>query len=63
MRGLGCMMVILAIGSLIIPFFGFQFMLLSWVDNWGLPAGIGIRIGIVILGGILAVIGGGGDSD
>ncbi|MEQ8786911.1 MAG: hypothetical protein RIC55_11455 [Pirellulaceae bacterium] len=62
MRGIGCTMMVLAIGSLIIPLFGLQFRILSWIDNWGLAAGIGIRLGFVVLGGLLVFLGAGDDD-
>lgn len=57
MQGIGGFMVLLGAGSFALHFLDMEFSLLSWVDNWGLAAGIGIRIGFIFLGGILWFLG------
>ncbi|WP_219933179.1 hypothetical protein [Massilia glaciei] len=41
------------VGSIILSFFNMQFMLLAWIDTWGVAAGWAIRIGLAVLGGAM----------
>lgn len=50
MRSLGGTIILLTIGSAILPFFNVQFILMSWVDNWGPTMGWVIRGGLLLLG-------------
>ncbi len=50
MRGIGLVLVVLGVGSLVLPFFGYQFGLVDWIDNWGVLIGLGIRLVAIILG-------------
>lgn len=53
MRSLGVWIIILTIGSAILPYIGMQFILLSWVDAWGPSTGWLIRGGLIVLGVVL----------
>ncbi|WP_298420477.1 hypothetical protein [uncultured Kordia sp.] len=57
MRTIGTYLAIFGIGSIILYFFDMQFRLLMWIDMWGESAGWAIRIGMIVLGAILFVIG------
>ena len=57
MQGIGGFMVLLGAGSFALHFMDMEFRLLSWVDNWGPAAGTGIRIGFIVVGGILWFLG------
>jgi hypothetical protein len=57
MQGIGGFMVLLGAGSFALRFMDMEFRLLSWVDNWGPAAGTGIRIGFIVVGGILWFLG------
>ncbi len=50
MKSLGVWLIILSIGSAILPYFGLQFILFAWVDSWGPMIGWVIRGGFVLLG-------------
>lgn len=60
MRSLGIWIIILTIGSAILPYIGMQFILLSWVDAWGPSIGWMIRGGLLVLGGLMLVAAGSG---
>jgi len=49
MRNLGVLLIVLGLGSFILPLIGFQFTLMSWVDLYQPWAGIGVAIGGVAL--------------
>jgi hypothetical protein len=57
MQGIGGFMILLGAGSFALHFLNMEFRLLSWVDNWGPAAGIGIRIAFIFLGGIIWYLG------
>lgn len=44
------------IGSIVLNFVGYEFMLLSWIDNWGTTVGWGIKGAMIVIGGILYVV-------
>jgi hypothetical protein len=50
MKGIGIFLIIAAIATLILPFLGVQMRLFMWIDAWGMPSGLGIRGGMVVLG-------------
>ena len=51
MQGIGGFLVLLGAGSFVLHFMDMEFRLLSWVDNWGPGAGMGIRIGMIVASG------------
>ena len=53
MQSLGRLMVLLGAGSFELHYANMEFILLSWVDNWGPNAGNGIRVGMIVVGAIL----------
>lgn len=57
MRTIGTYLAIFGIGSVILYFFDMQFRLLMWIDMWGESVGWGIRIGMIVLGAILFLVG------
>lgn len=57
MQAIGGLLVLLGAGSFAIHFIGREFTLLSWVDNWGEGVGNGIRIAMIVIGGILWLLG------
>ena len=57
MREIGAILAILGAGSFVLNMIGFEFVLLSWIDNWGTSAGTGIRVAMIVLGGFLFFIG------
>lgn len=57
MKTIGMWLAIFGAGSFALNMMGREFALLSWVDNWGPQAGMGIRIGLIVVGAILFVVG------
>ena len=53
MQGFGGLLVLLGAGSFVLHFMDMEFRLVSWVDNWGVGAGNGIRIAMIVVGAIL----------
>ena len=41
----------LGVGSFVLNFMGYEFRLLSWIDNWGPTTGLIIRIALIVVGG------------
>jgi hypothetical protein len=57
MQGFGGLLVLLGAGSFLLRFIEMDFILVSWVDNWGPGVGNGIRIAMIVIGGILWLLG------
>jgi len=57
MKSLGGYLFFFGLGSIILDFVGMQFMLLMWIDNWGSTVGWSIRIGMLVIGGALWLLG------
>jgi hypothetical protein len=57
MQGLGGFLVLMGAGSFVLHFMDMEFRLLGWVDNWGPAAGNGIRIAMIVVGGIVWFLG------
>lgn len=57
MKRIGIWIIVLAIGSAVLPLFDLQFILLQWVDHWGPALGWVIRGALVALGALLIVVG------
>ncbi len=53
MQGFGGLLVLLGAGSFVLHFMNMEFSLLSWVDNWGVGVGNGIRVAMIVVGAIL----------
>ena len=57
MKSLGTLLVILGLGSFVLNMMQMEFRLLGWIDNWGPTAGIAIRVGLVVVGAALWLMG------
>lgn len=57
MANLGLYIAMLGIGSFVLHFFDYEFKLLMWVDHWGTGTGNLIRIGMIVGGIGLYLIG------
>lgn len=57
MKSIGGLLVLLGAGSFVLHFMNMEFKLLGWVDNWGVGAGNGICIGMIVVGAILWYLG------
>ena len=50
MKNIGSTLLLFGIGSIVLNFFDYEFSLLSWIDNWGITVGWGIRIAMIVIG-------------
>lgn len=57
MKSLGGLLFIFGAGSFVLNLLGMEFKLLSWIDNWGATTGIAIRVGMIVVGGALWLMG------
>jgi hypothetical protein len=57
MQGFGGFLVLMGAGSFVLHFMDMEFRLLGWVDNWGVGVGNGIRVAMIVVGGILWYLG------
>ena len=57
MQGIGGFLVLLGAGSFVLNFMGLEFRYLMWIDTWGEAVGIAIRIGLIVVGAALWLIG------
>ena len=67
MQGLGSLLFIGGVGSILLNLLSMEFMLLMWVDMWGPTVGWIIRIAMIVVGALLWGAGamldqGGGDE-
>ena len=53
MRTIGIYLFIGGVGSILLNQFGFEFVVLMWIDFWGEAVGWVIRGGAIVLGAIL----------
>jgi len=55
MRSLGIWLIIFAIGSVLLPRIGLQFIFVAWIDMWGPTIGWAIRGAMAVVGiGLIA---------
>lgn len=45
------------VGSIVLSFLNMEFIVLAWIDHWGPTVGWTIRIGLIVVGGILWLVG------
>jgi hypothetical protein len=57
MKSIGGLLFFLGLGSFLLHFAEREFRLLAWVDNWGPTVGTAIRVGMIVIGGILWFVG------
>ena len=57
MQGIGGFLVLMGAGSFVLHYMDMEFRLLGWVDNWGVGVGNGIRVAMIVVGGILWYLG------
>lgn len=53
MKTVGGYLFFFGAGSIALDFVGMEFILMSWIDNWGPSVGWSIRIGIAVVGGAM----------
>lgn len=57
MKGLGVLLLLFGIGSMVLHFMNYEFTLLSWIDTWGETTAWVIRGGLVAVGGAMLMLG------
>ena len=57
MKSIGGLMFLLGLGSFVLHYMNMEFKLLMWVDNWGPTVGTAIRVGLIVAGGALWLVG------
>lgn len=57
MKTIGGYLFFFGLGSIILNMLGYEFRLLMWIDNWGTGVGWGIRLVLVVGGGVLWLLG------
>ncbi len=57
MKSLGGNLFFFGVGAIVLYFLQMQFIILAWIDMWGPTVGWAIRIGLVVVGGALWLIG------
>lgn len=57
MKGIGGFLILMGLGSFVLNMLGREFILMMWIDTWGPGVGTGIRIGLIVLGVALLVLG------
>ncbi len=57
MFGFGSTLLFFGIGSLVLNLIGFEFVLMMWIDNWGIETGWWIRGAMIAGGVVLCLIG------
>ncbi|TWT66318.1 hypothetical protein Pla123a_47120 [Posidoniimonas polymericola] len=57
MQGLAGFLVLMGAGSFVLNMLNREFVLLGWIDNWGAATGTLIRVGMIVAGIGLFVVG------
>ena len=57
MKSIGGFLALAGVLSIALHFIGWNLKILMWIDNWGTPAGWAIRIGLIVVGAIVYLIG------
>lgn len=57
MRSIGGLMFFYGLGSIVLHFINYEFVILSWMNRLDDPIPWVIRIGLVVVGGILWLVG------
>ncbi|MCY2939227.1 MAG: hypothetical protein NTV55_12835 [Planctomycetota bacterium] len=53
MKSIGGYLFFFGMGSMVLNYLGYEFMLLNWIDWWGPENGWAIRIGMAVVGGAM----------
>ena len=57
MKSWGLWLFIFGAGSFVLNMLGMEFVVLSWIDNWGPTVGIAIRVGLMVVGAAMWFVG------
>jgi hypothetical protein len=56
MKQIGGLLLFLGLGSIVLHFLQMEFIVLQWIDTWGVEMGWVIRIAMAVVGAILFFI-------
>lgn len=56
MKNIAGLLVLLGAGSFVLDLLNREFILLMWIDTWGVTTGNVIRIGMVVVGIVLWIV-------
>lgn len=57
LSSIGAFLAIAGVASIVLYFIGYNLKILMWIDMWGITMGWVIRVGLIIAGGVLYLIG------
>jgi hypothetical protein len=57
MKSWGMWLFIFGAGSFVLNMLGMEFVILGWIDNWGPTAGTAIRVGLMVVGALMWLVG------
>ncbi len=57
MKSIGSTLVMLGVLAIVLDLFNYVPIVLSWIYQWGEPTAWGIKIGIIVLGVVLYLVG------
>lgn len=56
-KSIGAFLVLAGIASIVLNFINWNLKILMWIDMWGTTVGWIIRVGLIVAGGILYLLG------
>ena len=57
MKSIGGLILLFGASSITLSLIGFEFTLMTWVDNWGTTVGWFIRLALAVVGGFMWLFG------
>lgn len=57
MKNAGSLLLLLGVGTIVLNLIGYEFAILSWIDNWGETVGWVIRGVMIVAGAVLLFLG------
>jgi hypothetical protein len=57
MKSWGMWLFIFGAGSFVLNMLGMEFVVLGWIDNWGPTVGTAIRVGLMVVGALMWLVG------
>ncbi len=57
MKNAGSLLLFLGVGTIVLNLIGYEFAILSWIDNWGETVGWVIRGAMIVAGAVLFFLG------
>ena len=57
MKSWGMWLFIFGAGSFVLNMLGMEFVILGWIDNWGPTVDTAIRVGLMVVGALMWLVG------